>query len=123
MLLLLLVFPGLLLTSCKKDSSDPLEGSFIVFIASEGGNRDIMRTDFGSGTFTNLTNSPENENSADISPNRSRIVFERYKDGDSELWLMNADGSGQAQLTDNNAEDSNPRWNNDGTLICFQSDR
>jgi hypothetical protein len=36
---------------------------------------------------------------------------------------MNADGSGQTRLTDNNAQDFEPSWSPDGTKIAFTSDR
>jgi TolB protein len=36
---------------------------------------------------------------------------------------MNADGSGQTNLTNNAAEDSRPAWSPDGSRIAFTSDR
>ena len=38
------------------------------------------------------------------------IAFVSTRDGDSEIYVMNADGSGVVQLTDNEHNDSFPAW-------------
>jgi Tol biopolymer transport system component len=40
-----------------------------------------------------------------------------------DIWLINADGSGLRQLTDDPAEDGRPAWSPDGTRIVFNSNR
>ncbi len=58
------------------------------------------------------------------SPDGRRIVFQSDRiDGNREIYLMNADGSGLVRLTQNAAEDQTPVWSPDGTRIAFQSDR
>ena len=52
-----------------------------------------------------------------------RIAFVSGRDGDSEIYVMNADGSGVSRLTDNPGRDWNPRWSPDGGRIAFTSDR
>jgi Tol biopolymer transport system component len=52
-----------------------------------------------------------------------RIAFISDRDGDNEIYVMNADGSGVTQVTDNTAEDRNPDWSPDGSRIAFDSDR
>ncbi len=56
------------------------------------------------------------------SPDGSRILFSADLDGDEELYLMNADGSAIAQLTDNVGVDTGARFRFDG-LIAFASDQ
>jgi len=56
-------------------------------------------------------------------PAVGKIAFESDRDGDSEIYLMNADGSGLTSLTDNSARDFAPACSPDGTRIAFVSTR
>ena len=40
----------------------------------------------------------------------SRIAFESYRDGNYEIYVMNADGSNQQRLTNDRAADRSPSW-------------
>ena len=51
------------------------------------------------------------------------IVFDSDRDGNYEIYVMSADGSGLTRLTDNPAADFAPSWSPDGTRIAFDSDR
>src|SRR3989304_5569543 len=53
----------------------------------------------------------------------SRIVFDSNRDGNFEISLMNADGTGAARLTDHPANDSQPTLSPDGSRITFASNR
>ena len=60
---------------------------------------------------------------ASYSPDGTKIAFMNNYDGDYEICLMNADGTGVRQLTKNSATDTYPTWSPDGTEIAFASNR
>ena len=45
------------------------------------------------------------------------------RDGNYELYMINADGSALQKLTSNTAEDLNPAFSPDGRKIAFHSNR
>ena len=51
------------------------------------------------------------------------IAFYSRRDGNYEIYVMNSDGSGQTNLTNNNADDYVPVWSPDGARIAFRSNR
>jgi len=57
------------------------------------------------------------------SPDGKKIAFASDRDGDSEVYVINVDGSGLVQLTENDGYDGRPRWSPDGTQIAFETDR
>jgi Tol biopolymer transport system component len=52
-----------------------------------------------------------------------KITFERFVDGDAEVFVMGADGQNQTNLTDNPANDFVPEFSPDGERIVFQTNR
>jgi TolB protein len=57
------------------------------------------------------------------SPDGRRIVFATARDGDLEIYVMDADGSNQTRLTRSPGLDTFPAWSPDGTRIAFVSRR
>ena len=55
-----------------------------------------------------LTNDPASDGGPAWSPDGTKIAFESNRDGDVEIWVMNADGTGPVQLTSNSGSDSEP---------------
>jgi Tol biopolymer transport system component len=60
---------------------------------------------------------------AEYSPDGTKIAFMNNYDGDYEICVMNADGTGIEQLTKNSSLDAYPSWSPDGTKIAFTSNR
>lgn len=67
-------------------------------------------------------NSPGGLNTAKWSPDNSKISFCSGKNGSYEIFVMNADGSNQIQLT-KNLNATFPQWSPDGSKIVFHTDK
>jgi alpha-tubulin suppressor-like RCC1 family protein/dipeptidyl aminopeptidase/acylaminoacyl peptidase len=52
-----------------------------------------------------------------------RIAFVSSRDGNEEIYVMNADGSAPTRLTNDPASDAQPSWSPDGQRIVFSSTR
>ncbi|HNZ30368.1 MAG TPA: hypothetical protein PKJ42_10270, partial [Candidatus Goldiibacteriota bacterium] len=50
------------------------------------------------------------------------IVFSRHKDKRSRVFVMDADGKNQKQITATGDNDDTPCWSPDGKLILFESE-
>ncbi|GAG57122.1 unnamed protein product, partial [marine sediment metagenome] len=52
-----------------------------------------------------------------------KIAFESSRDDNDEIYVMDADGSNQVNLTNNPEGDSDPTLSPDGKKIAFKSNR
>ena len=57
------------------------------------------------------------------SPDGSKIAFHSNRNGNMDIYLMNADLSEITRITEDEANDMFPTWSPDGSQIAFQSNR
>jgi Tol biopolymer transport system component len=57
------------------------------------------------------------------SPEGTKIAFTSDRDGNQEIYVMNADGTEQTNLTNDPGSDNYPDWSPDGSKIAFTSRR
>ncbi|MDO8614939.1 MAG: hypothetical protein Q7T33_04285 [Dehalococcoidia bacterium] len=61
---------------------------------------------------------------ADAGPPGGKIAFVTFRDGDQEVYIMNADGSDERNVTKSPASDDfDPAFSRDGKLLAFVSNR
>jgi Tol biopolymer transport system component len=89
----------------------------------ELGVHEIFKHDGADGAQLSDT-FPEAAINSDWSPDGSRIAFDVGQDPDilPDIWIMNADGTGQTQLTVNDWWDAFPSWSPDEQWIVMESD-
>jgi Tol biopolymer transport system component/serine/threonine protein kinase/Tfp pilus assembly protein PilF len=80
---------------------------------------------FASGDYPRrLTQNPGDDQFAKVSPDGKKIAFSSNRDGKPEIYVMNANGSGDPQrLTFNTVDDKAPSWSPDGRKIAFDNVR
>ena len=95
----------------------------VSFISYQDGETDILLVNADGTDKRNLTQSPEiRDNRAAWSPDGQHIAFvAQLPDGNKEIFVMLADGSGQINLTDSADEDLAPSWAPDSWYIAFLS--
>ena len=126
-----------LLTTRTRDYGDPTwsdDGSTIAFASGQSGESPrsfdsriaVVDADDG-GNLRHLTpRGGADELNPNWSPDGTAIAFERNRLFDvrqSDIWLTNADGSGERQVTATKFYETNPTFSPDGTRIAFTGDR
>lgn len=112
----------------------PQSGSTKIVFSSnrDGSNTQLYSMNHDGSGVTRLTNSAANDDNPRWSPNGAKILFQSDRDAPppagedpgpakKDVYVMNADGTGQTRLTTDAADDSEASWSPDGSKIVFQS--
>ena len=117
------------------------DGKTIVFTSLKNGDLDIYTMNVDGSNIRRLTTAPGYDGGPFFSPDGKRIVYRAYHPTDSvelrtyrdllrqemvrpnkmEIWVMNADGSDQRQVTNLGGANFAPFFTPDGTRIIFSS--
>jgi Tol biopolymer transport system component len=117
------------------------DGRTIVFTSLKDGDLDIYTMGVDGSNVRRLTTTPGYDGGPWWSPDGRRIVYRAYHPKDSaglasyrellaqrlvrpnrmDLWVMDADGGNQRQVTDLGAASFGPSWTPDGRRIVFSS--
>ena len=108
----------------------------IAFMSHRDGNPEIYVMDTNGNNPRRLTNNRGWDFAPAWSPDGKRIAFMSDRDGHvhakhgwstNEIYVMDADGGNQQNLTnnpsDNPSDDRSPSWSPDGKHIVFETDR
>ena len=117
------------------------DGRRIVFTSLKDGDLDIYTMNVDGTDIRRLTTTPGYDGGPWWSPDGTKIVYRAWHPPDSagladyqgllaqrmvrpsrmELWVMNADGSDQRQITSLGGANFGPSWTPDGRRIVFSS--
>ena len=75
------------------------------------------------GPWRKIDDTPEQAKLRQELAGKGKIAFGSNRDGNWEIYVCDADGKNQTNLTKNPAWDFYPRWSPDGRKILFYSDR
>ena len=115
---------ALLILPARPAAAFPGLNGDIAFTRASAGSWDIYRASNGGALARQLTSDPAMDSEPAWSPAGNKIAYSVVESGFSNVYVMNADGSDQTNLTsDVTSNNTKPTWAPDGSRIAFQSDR
>ncbi len=93
-------------SACPQAAEDHDRCDELYVVAADGSDLTLLADQAGLGSW---------------SPDGTRIAFSSHQSGSAQVYVINSDGSGLAQLTGPTSSAQYPVWSPDGTRILFQS--
>ncbi len=126
------------ITATSEPDPDPLPTlqpqaaatEMMAFYSDRAGNPDIYLMNLATGETLRLTDHPAFDDSPEISPEGSRVVFLSARNDPNpsppnllyDIYVINSDGTELQQLTSTTAAEDHPDWSPDGKSILFDAD-
>lgn len=108
------------------DETTSPDGSRVAFVSSDKGGYARIVVERSDGTRRlELTGNGYSDFAPNWSPDGKRIAFVSDRNGKMQIFVMDRDGTGVEQLSDDDTakNDSSPNWSPDGKRIAFVSNR
>ena len=111
---------GLSIVPRSADATVPGTLGRIVFVSmSDDPAGDIYTRPFSGGPWQRLTSGPSAESTPAWSADGSEIAYTSNAAGSTDIWMMDADGTNQRNITKDSANCYGPEFSPDGTRIAY----
>jgi len=108
----------------KTTTADVYVVGEIVLASSRGGKFQLYAAERSNlAQLTRISTDTANATEPAFSPDGSRIAFTSTRDGNAEIYVMNADGTNATRLTTDPQADGRPAFTPDGQAVVFHSTR
>jgi len=91
----------------------------IYYTSYKLGSPDIFLQDLSTGNRQAVAQFAGSNLSPSPSPDRQKLAMILSKDGWTDVYAMNTDGSGVVRLTKSREDESSPCWSPDSKYVCF----
>jgi TolB protein len=119
--------PTVIGTSSGRQPAISPDGKKLLFSKGQFPAMQLVESALDGSNERELTKTPSAQFNAVYSPDQKQIAFARTDSTRQlQIWVMNADGSGERQFTHFKTEDGSPQWpawSPDGASIAIQSGR
>ena len=76
----------------------------------------------GSSLYIELTSSAEDSRQPNWSPSGDKILYQKFENGQWDIWVMNTDGTSKVKVTSGSGDKTDASFSADGQFIIYSSD-